>query len=119
MKINLFPPALIVYTDDLPERVGGWANGPYVRICPKYRNDVGIHKHELSHVEVFWLTLGIGNLFKNFKLWNEARAYRIQTRYPDANGYCMTVLEAAKRLSDPHYGFNLTTEQAQEAITNS
>lgn len=116
MKLNLLPPALIVYTDDLPEAVGGRASGPYIRIRPKYRNDIGIHKHELAHVEMFWLTLGLGNLSKKFKLWNEARAYRIQMKYPDANGHYMTLLDAAGRLANPHYGFNLTVEQAQDVI---
>ena len=120
MKLNLLPPALIVYTDDLPDRVGGRANGPYVRIRPKYQTDAGLHKHELAHVEVFWLTLGLsgvlGALFKDFDIWNEARAYRVQTKHPDANGHYMTVAEAAERLADPHYGFGLATAEAQAKI---
>lgn len=48
-------PALIWYTDRLPDGVGGAANGPVVRIRPKYREDRGIHAHELEHVEQYWL----------------------------------------------------------------
>jgi hypothetical protein len=110
MKINVFPPALIIYTDDLPDDVGGRSFGPYVRIRPKYRDDEGILQHELSHVELWWLTFGLNGLieriFPPYRLWNEARAYRVQVLYG------ITLDDAAERLASAHYGFGITTEQA-------
>ena len=60
MKTNCFPPALIVYTDRLPEYSGAAANGPVVRVRPKYRDDKGIHRHELRHVEQWWIGVALG-----------------------------------------------------------
>jgi hypothetical protein len=48
--------AYIHYTDNLPEGVGGAANGPYVRIRPKYKKDKGLLQHELEHVKQWWIT---------------------------------------------------------------
>ncbi|MDC7707736.1 hypothetical protein [Vogesella indigofera] len=33
----------MIYTDHLPDGVGGTANGPVVRILPRYPDDAGIH----------------------------------------------------------------------------
>ncbi|MDP3651039.1 MAG: hypothetical protein Q8R67_05080 [Rhodoferax sp.] len=46
--------SITVYTDKLPPNVGGAANAFVVRIRPKYRDDAGIHAHELVHVMQFW-----------------------------------------------------------------
>lgn len=48
MKIRF--PAIISYTDNLPEGTGGCANAFFIRIRTKYRDDEGIHQHELFHV---------------------------------------------------------------------
>ena len=48
MKIRF--PAIIFYTDKLPEGTGGCANAFIIRIRTKYRDDEGIHQHELFHV---------------------------------------------------------------------
>lgn len=49
MKIRF--PAIIFYTDNLPEGTGGCTNAFFIRIRPKYRDtDEGIHQHELFHV---------------------------------------------------------------------
>ena len=48
-------PAIVFYTDKLPEGTGGCANAFIVRIRPKYRDtDEGIHEHELYHVKSFF-----------------------------------------------------------------
>lgn len=47
--------AVIRYTDDMPEAFGGMAYGPYIAIRPKYRDDMGIHAHELEHVKQWWV----------------------------------------------------------------
>lgn len=55
-------PSLIFYTNKLPTDVGGRANGPVVRIRPKYRADAGIHAHEAEHVEQWYVGVLIGVL---------------------------------------------------------
>ncbi|MDD3938098.1 hypothetical protein [Rhodoferax sp.] len=47
-------PHITIYTDRLPANVAGRANGPLIRIKPAYKNDAGIHAHELVHVAQFW-----------------------------------------------------------------
>ena len=52
--------------------VGGSANGPVVRIRPKYieRNDEGILNHELNHVKQFYTPLLISlGIFAALWLW--------------------------------------------------
>ena len=53
-------PSITLYTDNLPPDVGGCANGPIVRIRPKYRNDTGIHAHEAEHVRQWWVGVLLG-----------------------------------------------------------
>jgi hypothetical protein len=48
-------PHIIKYTDNMPEGVGGYARWFFIAIRPKYRDDVGIHEHELEHVRQWWL----------------------------------------------------------------
>lgn len=55
-------PSLTIYTDNLPPGVGGCANGPVVRIQPKYRDDTGIHAHEAEHVRQWYAGVLIGVL---------------------------------------------------------
>lgn len=45
----------MIYTDRLPDGVGGAANGPLVRIRPRYRTDAGIHAHEVEHVHQWYI----------------------------------------------------------------
>ena len=113
-------PVPVFYTDRMPAGVGGQARFMLVFIRPKYKEDEGIHQHELAHVELFWATLGLKTFIqlfsKKFRIWNEARAYARQMDFPDAFGHYLTWAEAAARLAGPHYGFGLTLEQAKRAI---
>jgi hypothetical protein len=49
-------PAIIRYTDDMPAWMGGYAKWFYIAIRPKYKDDKGIHAHELEHVKQWWIT---------------------------------------------------------------
>ena len=113
-------PVPVFYMDDMPEIVGGQAKGAIIRIRPRYYSDEGIHQHELAHVELFWAIFGlkvfVAAVSKTFRIWNEARAYRVQMRYPDAFGQYLLLDTAAARLAGPHYGFGLTLEQAKDWI---
>jgi hypothetical protein len=49
-------PAIIKYTDDMPAWMGGYAKWFYIAIRPKYKDDAGIHAHEIEHVKQWWIT---------------------------------------------------------------
>jgi len=49
-------PHIIKYTDDMPAWMGGYAKWFYIAIRPKYKDDKGIHAHELEHVKQWWIT---------------------------------------------------------------
>ncbi len=48
-------PAITIYTDAMPAHAAGVAKLFVVRIRPAYKNDVGLHKHELEHVKQWWM----------------------------------------------------------------
>lgn len=107
-------PAIIFYTDKLPEGTGGCATAFIIRIRPKYRdNDEGIHQHELFHVRhwyaftflslavlaavsffftaLTWAPLPAAlavfpllYLIPQFRQWEEIAAYKVQLKYPPA-----------------------------------
>ena len=52
----------IKYTDGVPEKFGGLASGPLIRIRPKYENDVGLFEHEKNHVRQWYAVLALGLL---------------------------------------------------------
>lgn len=118
--MNLCPLAVIIYTDNLPDGVGGRANGPVVRIRPKYERDFGMLAHELEHVWQWWLTLGLHPilyaLIKPYRKWAEASAYAQQTHHQRTDGSYMSVQEAAERLARPMYRLGMTQDQAEQAI---
>ena len=62
--LNKFPvinlPKVVVYTDNLPENVGGRTNAFVVRIKNKYRDDAGIHAHEYEHVRQWYVGVLLG-----------------------------------------------------------
>ena len=122
MKLNALPPALILYTDNLPEDVGGRTNGFVIRIRPRYMNDEGIHRHELEHVKQNWRGLFIihtllYSFVRQYRLWAEVQAYHQQLRYQNRFGVYMTPDEAAERLASPHYDLGITIERVKAALT--
>ena len=80
-----FLPYLLFYTTNLPDNVGGIANGFIVRIKPKYKLDKGIHAHEEVHVKQWYKTLGFHSfLYKyssKYRLNAEVEAYKEQLKY--------------------------------------
>jgi len=62
-------PAYIRYTDDMPAWMGGYAKWFYITIRPKYRDDKGIHSHELEHVKQWWITSIIATALIAAALW--------------------------------------------------
>lgn len=52
----------------------------------------------------------------DYRLWAEADAYRVQMQYPDANGHCMTIDEAAGRLMSPRYRLDVIWSEAVASL---
>jgi hypothetical protein len=111
MKFNLFPPALIIYTDKLPaDWADGWCFGPVVLIRPEHKDNKGLHAHELFHSTQIWLTLGIHGilyaLVPKYRYWSEIWAYRRQLKYSAGKEKVY-----AKFVVD-NYNLDVTEEQA-------
>lgn len=53
---------LIKYVSNLPNGFGGTAQGPLIKLLPKYKNDVGLIEHEKTHVRQWYAVLAIGLL---------------------------------------------------------
>ena len=133
-------PSITIYTDRIPQGVGGDAHGPVVRVRPMYRNDVGLHQHEWQHVQQWWIVgilaalllavvfgpafvlLAIGanpllyRFVRHYRLWAEVAAYRVQMQYPNASGVPLTLESAALRLMSPRYDLRLTMGMAKELL---
>lgn len=52
---------LIKYAKELPNGFGGTAQGPLIKILPKYKEDIGLLEHEKVHVRQWyaWLVIGL------------------------------------------------------------
>jgi hypothetical protein len=77
----------VVFYTNLFVRKGyaGITIGPFAFIRPKYKDDVGLRKHEEKHIEQFWRYFGWFPIFyllsERFRLKVEVEAYREQLRY--------------------------------------
>lgn len=79
-------PAIVIYTDRVPEGSAGCANAMIVRIRPKYVNDEGLLQHELTHVKQAYRLLILFHsllylLDDPYRLHAEVEAYRKQLEY--------------------------------------
>ena len=79
-------PALVVYTEHVPEGSAGCANAMVVRIRTKYENDEGLLQHELTHVKQAYRLLFLFHallylLDDDYRLHAEVEAYRKQLEY--------------------------------------
>ena len=136
---RLKPLCWVVYTDDMPERFGGYASGPCVKIRPKYLDDRGLLEHELVHVRQFWRSLGVEIFISNvytmprlLKLWGifgdvealvnaskkwklrlEVEAYREQLKhYATDNTFLFAGFLVTK------YGLDISVEEAMKLLRN-
>ena len=53
---------LIKCVEGLPNGFGGTAQGPLIKILPKYKNDVGLIEHEKTHVRQWYTVTAAGVL---------------------------------------------------------
>ncbi len=79
----------VIYTDRfMSDQCGGKAIGFIVLIRPKYKEDKGIHAHELYHVGCFWenplFHWAFYLLSKKVRLKEEVFAYGFQLILPPA-----------------------------------
>lgn len=52
----------IKHTQKIVNGFGGTAQGPLIKILPKYKDDVGLIEHEKTHVRQWYAVLGLGLL---------------------------------------------------------
>ena len=135
--MNLYFPGILIYTERLPDDSRGCANGPIIRIHPHYKDDKGLHEHEAEHVRQWWKTLGLHSLLyllsKQYRLWAEVAAYRVQLQYPpamnvieDAGVPDMTehifpnpqYVESYAAVIAKKYGLDVTVEEARRLLVN-
>jgi len=120
VKINWWPPCVIILTDDLPVGRGAEAGFLNVKMRPKYEGDEGLLEHEFEHEWQGWLTLGLHPLLYRYWRWyrcrSEVEAYQVQMKYPRADGTYLTLDDAAWRLTNSGYDIELTLSEARELL---
>jgi hypothetical protein len=134
---------LLTYTDDLPEKFGGIAWGPLIKIRPKYEGDKGLLEHEKTHVRQWYALTGLGlviaaalmllvspafwpisvaapflhaliyKYLRPYRQWCEVRAYREQI----AVGYYVHLDFAMTALVDK-YDLGLDADEARALLIN-
>lgn len=67
---------LIKHTEKLANGFGGTAQGPLIKILPKYKDDTGLIEHEKTHVRQWYAAMAIAlllcallTLFVSSSLW--------------------------------------------------
>ena len=107
------------YTDDVPEGTGGYARYWFIRLRPKYKDDLGILRHEEEHVRQFYVTLGLHGIMyrflKKYRLWREVQAYYIQLCNPPADQQEKYRWLYASYISED-YGLSITIPDAYELL---
>ena len=136
--------AHIKYSDDMPEKFGGITRFWFVTIRPKYKDDAGLLRHELTHVQQFWDCLFISMvillvLFMTLQVHHEyywlllltpathgifyatCRSYRFMVEV-DAYANQLNVYKATdipfwvQNAIMTKYGLNVTVDQINAAI---
>ncbi len=117
--IKIFPYRLI-YDDAMPEEKGGTTGGLTVRIRPKYRDDIGILKHEEFHILQRYMTLGLHNcikdLSKRYAIWVEVSAYREQLKWPPATVAVAFYRKIYAGFIANKYGLDITEDEAYDRL---
>lgn len=130
MRLPWVPYCKIVVTNDLPASVqdgvlwivNATTNGWTIKIRPDWTENLGLLAHERAHVQLNYLnalTLGLLRRFmgaRRWRLWQESRAYAIQTKYPNRDGGSLSLQSAALLLMAPRYALELTLEEATAAV---
>lgn len=123
MQFKFCPfPYLLIYTEGLPVGIGGSVTWLTMKIAGKYRDDIGIHKHEEWHIIQRYCTLSCiassRSLIPAYAEWVEVSAYRRQLKYPPANSNkenYITMYYAPALVNK--YGFKITMEEAIKKLS--
>jgi len=100
---------MIIYTDFMPSRFGGYTIGPITLIRPKHKNDLSLHAHEAVHRKQFRDNplFGIAYLFsKKQRLKYELQAFAAQLRVNPSE------LAIYAKLLATNYDLDITTAEA-------
>lgn len=132
---------LIKLSEELPSGFGGTAQGPLIKLLPKYQSDVGLIEHEKAHVRqwYFWFALGLllstllmllvspslwplyglapflhqllYRFVRPYRRWSEVQAYRKQIA---TGGYGSNDFAVAALVDK--YALNLTADEAKALL---
>ena len=127
----------------LPNGFGGTAQGPLIKLLPKYQHDVGLLEHEKTHVRQWYAVLGLGlllctlltllvsidlwplyglslilhqliyKLVRPYRRWCEVRAYRKQVK----TGSYTNINFAVNALVDK-YDLGISIDEAKALLNN-
>lgn len=138
MKYYLFQ-----LSESLPNGFGGTAQGPLIKLLPKYEHDVGLIEHEKTHVRqwyavmalglllcallallvspAFWIVCGVApflhpllyRVARPYRRWSEVWAYRKQIAAGD-----YTTNEFAVTALVEKYDLNISVGEAKALLFN-
>ena len=131
----------IKVTDNIDNGFGGTAQGPLIKILPKYKDDDGLLEHEKVHVHQWYAVLALGllistlltllvspslwplygfslflhqslyKLIRPYRRWSEVQAYRKQIA---VGGY--TSNDFAVTILVEKYDLNLSADEAKALL---
>lgn len=118
-KIIIVP---IFYTEILlPKNAAGVSRGFFVIINPKYKNDIGLLEHELTHSRQFWkyglIVHSLRYYFsKEYRLKCEVEAYKEQLKFPPASENPERYLDKYASYISENYNFEVTKDEARDLL---
>lgn len=132
---------LIKCTPNLPNGFGGTAQGPLIKLLPKYQNDAGLIEHEKTHVRQWYAVMTLGLLFcalmvahvspafwigcgispflhqllyrfvRPYRRWSEVKAYRNQIATGDYTNNEFAVIALVEK-----YDLKLSVDEAKALL---
>ena len=105
---------MIIYTNLMPARFGGYTIGPISLIRPKYKDDLSLHAHEAVHRKQFSRNplIGLAYFFsRRSRKEYEVEAFRAQLAVNPA------LLEDCARLLSTNYNLSISIAEAKTLLT--
>lgn len=132
---------LIKHTERLPNGFGGTAQGPFINLLVKYKDDIGLIEHEKNHVRQWYGVLAIGvlistlltllvseslwplyglafflhqllyKLIRSYRRWSEVQAYRRQVSVGGYTSNDFAVIALAEK-----YDLDLSVDEAKALL---
>ena len=98
----------------IPARFGAETYGPITFMRPKYKNDIGLQKHEEVHRNQFWSNPFFGIMYffdKKARAKYEAEAYKEQLKW-----YTDDRTDALATILANNYKLGITVEEAKALL---